>query len=110
MILPMDFLINDILHSYVFGHRVTSVADDQGSFSLWSFDSTGEPVTRESIKEKLCPKCGLKPTDKGHDPCIADLPGVDYACCGHGVTQGYVKFSNGVILTGEFNLLHQEDT
>lgn len=33
-----------------------------------------------------CPKCNLCPTDKGHDACIADLPGVAFACCGHGVS------------------------
>ena len=30
-----------------------------------------------------CPTCDKERTKKGHDPCIADLPGVYFACCGH---------------------------
>lgn len=28
-------------------------------------------------------------TPAGHDPCIADLPGVYFACCGHGGEAGF---------------------
>jgi hypothetical protein len=38
----------------------------------------------------------------GHDPCIENLPGVLYACCGHGVEPGYISFENGVIIRGVF--------
>lgn len=34
-----------------------------------------------------------------HDPCFGTLPGVAFACCGHGghgVTEGYIYFENGV--------------
>lgn len=31
----------------------------------------------------LCPHCAQAQTKAGHDPCIADLPGVFFACCGH---------------------------
>jgi hypothetical protein len=48
--------------------------------------------------ERACVACGLAPVD-GHDACIANLPGVTFACCGHGdPAQAYVKFENGVIL------------
>ena len=51
-----------------------------------------------------CKLCGAaSPTPEGHDPCIAALPGVDLACCGHGYTRGYVAFSNGVVLRGGFD-------
>jgi hypothetical protein len=33
-----------------------------------------------------------------HDPCIANLPGVLFACCGHGVGRGYVAFENGITI------------
>lgn len=32
-----------------------------------------------------CKHCGKLPTNNGHDFCIADLPNVKHACCGHGV-------------------------
>jgi len=47
-------------------------------------------------------KCGHRRTVKGHDPCIANLPGVIGACCGHGVEQGYVTFQNGIVIRGQF--------
>lgn len=50
-----------------------------------------------------CPACGaVEPTPEGHDPCIADLPGVDFACCGHGCQAGYIAFANGTVIRGEF--------
>jgi hypothetical protein len=32
------------------------------------------------------------------DPCIAGLPGVKYACCGHGASEGYIFFENGIAI------------
>lgn len=50
-----------------------------------------------------CRACGaMEPTPEGHDPCIASLPGVEFACCGHGRGPGYVAFSNGTVIRGEF--------
>lgn len=46
-------------------------------------------------KKGLCKLCKEERTENGHDPCIANLPGVLYACCGHGVTYGYIKFTDG---------------
>jgi hypothetical protein len=43
----------------------------------------------------LCVKCRRPRTPKGHDPCIADLPAVQGACCGHGVGGGYIQFADG---------------
>jgi hypothetical protein len=40
---------------------------------------------------------------EGHDPCIARLPGVKFACCGHGVRPGYVAFHGGRVLRGWFD-------
>lgn len=45
-------------------------------------------------KERKCPSCGEFPTESGHDPCIANLPGVEFACCGHGVDKPYVIYNN----------------
>jgi len=42
-----------------------------------------------------CPRCNQMPTKENHDACIANLPGVKNACCGHGVEPGYVEFEDG---------------
>lgn len=49
-------------------------------------------------KKGLCKLCKQERTQDGDDPCIANLPGVVYACCGHGVWRGYIKFSDGRVL------------
>jgi len=55
--------------------------------------------TRDGFNKKgLCRLCEEPRTPKGHDPCIANLPGVLYACCGHGEERGYIKFEDGRVL------------
>jgi len=44
-----------------------------------------------------CLRCGQPPTASGHDPCIADLPNVTYACCSHGGA-GYAVFKDDRVL------------
>lgn len=47
----------------------------------------------------VCPECHLTRGPDRCDPCIGKLPGVLFACCGHGgqtVYQGYLLFENGV--------------
>jgi hypothetical protein len=59
--------------------------------------------TAEDLDNGRCDLCGRRPTAKGHDACIADLPGVDFACCGHRAGEtGYVKFSDGRVIDGQF--------
>jgi hypothetical protein len=50
----------------------------------------------------------MKRTPEGHDPCIARLPGVRYACCGHGVREGYIQFDNGVVVRGYFTDIERD--
>ncbi len=50
-----------------------------------------------------CPECKLKrEVDGGPDPCLGALPGVLFACCGHGGKgnnkDGYVYFTNGRVI------------
>lgn len=48
-----------------------------------------------------CPECGLTRQFDQLDPCFGRLPGVVFACCGHGGlvgTDGYVYFESGVII------------
>lgn len=52
-----------------------------------------------SLTARPCALCGHSPTLKGHDACISDLPGVNNACCGHGVVEdAYVVLKNGKVL------------
>lgn len=57
----------------------------------------------ETKEVVACPLCGKMPTDERHDQCIANLPGVVHACCGHGIREAYVVFDNGMVLRGEFD-------
>ena len=51
-----------------------------------------------------CPGCGATdPTVDGQDPCIANLPGVKAACCGHGGSGAYAHFTNGKTIRGRFD-------
>jgi len=61
------------------------------------FDETSPPGK--------CPRCGRMPTAEGHDACIANLPGIINACCGHGVKDPryfpYVMFEDKTVLRGK---------
>lgn len=84
------------MYGYVFG-RVVEWNGKDG----WNYVDNGEPAN--GPVEHDCALCGKRPTEDDHDPCIANLPGVEFACCGHGVTEGYVKFTNGIVLRGHFD-------
>lgn len=90
------------LPNYVFGHPVDCIDD------VWRYRDTGEAVLYDGCggarvpQERVCPKCRLPQTADGHDPCLANLPGVRFACCGHGVEDGYVTFENGARIGGDF--------
>ncbi len=46
-----------------------------------------------------CPECKLRrAVDGGPDPCLGALPGVLFACCGHGKARGYIYFTNGKVI------------
>lgn len=61
------------------------------------YADTSEPVADDPTQRRPCARCGMPPTETGADPCIADLPGVVFACCGHGAN-GYVAFANGRVV------------
>lgn len=47
----------------------------------------------------ICPLCKQARGKDLFDPCIPNLPGVAFACCGHGGLtpyEGYLYFENGV--------------
>lgn len=62
---------------------------------VWVWADTLQPVDWKD-NDRPCYTCGLLPVDK-HDACIAHLPRVANACCGHGFPEcengdAYVQF------------------
>ncbi len=70
--------------------------DDDGSSNL----ETVINLPDSSITKLPCVKCGKLPTKEDHDACLGTLPGVIDACCGHGVTEAYINFENGLTIRG----------
>lgn len=67
----------------------------------WVYADNNEKVPYTEKEHRPCKKCGMLYTleSKGVDPCLGVLPGVKYACCGHGdSTKSYIHFTNGVII------------
>lgn len=54
----------------------------------WRYADTNE-IFDDS---RPCKKCGKHPTKEGYDACIGHIEGATSACCGHGITKGYVKY------------------
>lgn len=74
-----------MITSYVRGHRVFFDPE-----SGWYYmDGTSIGVARP------CAHCGKLPTPEGHDACLGTIPGVVWACCGHGVAPGRVGYEDG---------------
>lgn len=46
----------------------------------------------------ICGRCQQERTPERHDPCLGTLPGVAFACCGHGRVDGYIYFENGITI------------
>jgi len=58
----------------------------------WHYASDGALADHD----RPCPRCGLMPTPEGYDACLGFIPGIDSACCGHGIDEGYTnKLVNG---------------
>jgi hypothetical protein len=65
------------------------------------YKDNGKEIPANGGEIRPCAKCGaLFPLGEGEvDPCLGVLPGVDNACCGHGIrSEAYVRFTNGVVL------------
>lgn len=100
---------------HIFGHAVRWQKKNHpnGECGGWFYVDNGEPhvsiegtvAGTEALNPRKCPTCDKYPTDEGHDPCIANLPGVNYACCGHGVRPGYISFEDGRVIRGNFTEL-----
>ncbi len=87
--------IADVLHEGV----VLDDDEEHWDHSTTYYVATGEPVG-DIVS---CAKCGLcSDADMTEpDPCIGMLPGVRFACCGHGVEgQAYVMLRDGTTFRG----------
>mgnify|MGYP006282749705 CR=1 FL=1 len=93
----------DYITSFVFGHPVYWLEEEQ----KWRYTDNDELI--DGAPPRRCPKCNKFATSEDHDPCIENLPGVSHACCGHGVDESYVKFTNGVTLYGVFGHMVKEE-
>lgn len=80
------------------GHTI-AVLDDGSEY----YCDTMEPFDAE-FPTRPCTRCGKYPTPEGHDSCLGDLPGVEFACCGHGVEKAYISFKNGITIRGNFEV------
>lgn len=62
----------------------------------WVYSDTKKPVG-----DRTCKNCRQFVQSIKPDPCLGKLPGVKYACCGHGDSrQSYIVFENGLTIRG----------
>ena len=71
------------MNGYERGHAIIYSGDN------WIYKDTRGLIS--VVRE--CARCGEFPTKEGHDACLGTLPGVDHACCGHGVEPLYLVLS-----------------
>ena len=67
-------------HSYQRGNEIVSDG------KVWTYQD-GTLVS----EERPCVRCGQMPTPEGYDACLGYIPGIESACCGHGVEESYQK-------------------
>jgi hypothetical protein len=62
----------------------------------WLYAGDGADVydPDRDITADMCLACGGFRTEDLHDPCIANLPGVYFACCGHGRSGRWVNVND----------------
>lgn len=95
----MEYFKKTTFGNLVYYSETIITEDGKKLYPAWSHAATGfKPI---DVKSLHCPMCDVTPTKDGHDPCIANLPGVNYACCGHGVSElAYISFEDGTVIRG----------
>ena len=84
------------IRSHFRGHPTVYVGEFPEN-GKWIYEDTGEPLPGWGGEIRPCKRCGSKHEGHESDPCIGTLPGVNNACCGHGVRgDSYIRFTNGV--------------
>lgn len=62
----------------------------------WIYADNNTEIPENGGEIRPCVRCGAIFPLNEVDPCLGVLPGVDNACCGHGIqSQAYVRFTNG---------------
>lgn len=57
----------------------------------WHYSDTGEVADHD----RPCIRCGEMPTPEGYDACLGFVPGAEYACCGHGINEPFIRLTSG---------------
>lgn len=85
---------------YTYGNPIKYIFNTKKRRILIYADNDEEVTMKNDIidhkKVRPCTRCEKYPTKEGHDACLGTLPGIKYACCGHGVTKPYVIWKDGV--------------
>ena len=82
-------------HSFYRGWAIEWTGDS------WIYADTKQPLPGWGGEARPCKRCGAIMNDHEADKCLGNLPGVDNACCGHGVReQAYIRFTNGLTIEG----------
>ncbi len=88
-------------------NKLNAVSYERGHEVLFNIDTVGKGIYADTGEEvtlnRPCKRCGKEPTPEGHDACLGELPGVKFACCGHG-KEGYIRFENDIVLRGIFEV------
>jgi hypothetical protein len=78
-------------YCYLNGHEAYwDIDTDQ-----WLWCDNNQPTGWGNDCKRECPACNKPPTSEGYDACLGHIKGADYACCGHGVEDGYIIYKNG---------------
>lgn len=96
-----DFYDGEVYEFTTLGRTFYISGKDINNNRMFIRDASGRFASEKNVR---CPKCNKRATWDRHDPCIANLPGVKNACCGHGVDEGYIQFENGVTIRGIFEV------
>ena len=75
------------ISSYIHGRKIFWVKDAEA----WFYFDNGESADIE----RPCKRCGRLPTPEGYDACLGYIKGAESACCGHGVTEPFIRMSIG---------------
>lgn len=88
------------------GHKIYSYLNTRD----WFYKDDDSPIKDGdgNFVYRPCPACGNKPTAEGHDACLANLPGVKNACCGHGVELGYIQFEDGTVIRFDLRTIDRD--
>ncbi len=56
------------------------------AYNQWRYSDNKENIDTE----RPCVRCEEMPTKEGYDHCLGCIPGIRFACCGHGKDNPYL--------------------